>query len=95
MNIVLERCLREIQEYSNGRKSDIDRGAETPRLSALMLEKFVYGMAKGFKQFEDAETIAIANELIALGDKLCLEIDPDFIQNRKARWNARPADIAL
>lgn len=95
MNIVLERCLREIQEYADGRKSDIERGAETPRLAALMLEKFVYGMAKGFKQFEDGETIAIANDLIVLGDKLCLEIDPDYIRNRQARWDARPADLAL
>lgn len=95
MNIVLERCLGEIQEYANGQKSDIKRGAETPRLAALLLEKFVYGMAKGFKQFEDGETIAIANDLIVLGDKLCLEIDPDFKQNRKARWDARPADLVL
>ncbi len=95
MNIVLVRCLREIEEYANGRKSDIKRGAETPRLSVLMLEKFALGMAKGFQQVEDGETIAIANDIIALSDKLCLEIDPDFIQNRQARWGARPADLVF
>ncbi|WP_176060243.1 hypothetical protein [Paraburkholderia sp. BCC1876] len=37
--------IEEIQTYADGRKSDVARGAKTPALAALMVEKYDEGIA--------------------------------------------------
>lgn len=49
--------IEEIRSYADSRKNDILRGAETPALAALMVEKFGEGMAKmlsGFGASDDS-----------------------------------------
>lgn len=82
--------LRKLGEYASGRKSDVDRGAETPHLAALMLQKYGYGLC------DAAELIAPRAGLVKHSDVdiLVEEIDPSWRENAKKRWAARPADIA-
>jgi len=93
--IILERCINEVKEYAKGRFSDVKRGAETPRLAALMLEKYVVGFVNALRCIERDQNLNISHEIQKLGDKLCLEIDPDLKENTKLRWDARPADLNL
>ena len=41
--IAIELLVREVQKHASGRSRDVERGAETPRLAALLLQK--YGLA--------------------------------------------------
>lgn len=93
--IILDRCIYEIKEYAKGRISDVKRGAETPRLAALMLEKYVIGFVNAIRCSEIDGYQNISQELQKLGDHLCLEIDPNLKENTKLRWDARPADLLI
>ncbi|HFK1747742.1 TPA: hypothetical protein ACGX4N_004606 [Bacillus cereus] len=42
--IIIEMLIKKIREYANGRRNDVARGAETPRLAAHLLEKYGIGM---------------------------------------------------
>jgi hypothetical protein len=80
--------VKEIRTYAKGRESDVERGAETPELAALLTDKVAWGMhlaarALGF----DTST------LIAESDRLVAAIDPDFAAHREKRWAARPAAL--
>lgn len=89
-------AIRDIREYAEGRKSDIARGAETPALAALLVEKYGYGLAKSCSLLIDASDGYIKPvNVIAEVDKLIEEIDPDFKENRHNRWAARPADLLV
>lgn len=94
VEIINSNCINEIKEYARGRMSDVKRGAETPRLAALMLEKYVYGFTHALRCIEKDSNMMLSSQNIqTLGDRLCVEIDPDFIENRKLRWDAKPADL--
>jgi hypothetical protein len=82
--------LRELKSYAVGRKKDVARGAETPELAALLLDKYAWGVASALKLLEFP-----ARNFTAEADRLVLEIDPDFAENRKKRWAARPASLSF
>jgi hypothetical protein len=83
-----ERLLEELRIYAGGRQSDVTRGAETPELAALLLEKFGLGMAAAAKALEFN-----FGDLTREMDRLCVEIDPEFNASRQKRWAARPAGL--
>jgi hypothetical protein len=83
-----ERLLRELRSYAEGRKKDVDRGAETPALAALLVEKYAWGLATAVKLLEFP-----AQNITAEADKLVAEIDPYFSENKRKRWAGRPAGI--
>lgn len=93
IGIINSSCVFEIQEYAKGRVKDVKRGAETPRLAALMLEKYVCGFICALRCIEKNSDMIFSRNIQTLGDRLCVEIDPDFIENRKLRWDAKPADL--
>lgn len=79
--------MADIRQYAQSRANDVARGAETPELAALLVDKYCEGMAKalyiaGFDSAVRAE-----------GDRLAREIDPEFDAHREARWAARPASL--
>ena len=41
--IAIEHLVREVQRYASGRGRGVERGAETPRLAALLLQKYGLG----------------------------------------------------
>jgi hypothetical protein len=85
------RLIAEINEYAEGRKSDVAHGAETRALASLMVEKFGYGLMKA----ADALGLADSNLLTAEVDRLVVEIDPEHYKHRQYRWESRPAGVSV
>lgn len=77
----------EFRQEAASRRAAVARGAETPELSATLLEKFGYALAKA------AHVAGIPSELMREVDQVVREIDPNFDANRKARWASSPASI--
>lgn len=82
--------IEEIQHYAAGRKKDVERGAETPALAALMLEKYGEGMAKMLSGFGGSNA-----SLMQEVDRLVREIDPQYPKHRQYRFEAKPAGLAV
>lgn len=87
----LQHVLRKLGEYAEGRRSDVARGAETKELAAVLLEKYGYGLADATAIFIDNHASTTVYHSV---DRLVAEIDPAATENRKKRWNARPADLS-
>lgn len=85
-----QRLLTELQSYAASRSKYVARGAETPELAALLVEKYGEGMARAARllEFDD-------RELSAELQRLTLQIDPQLVANREKRWAARPARLIL
>ncbi|TXI07686.1 MAG: hypothetical protein E6Q76_08210 [Rhizobium sp.] len=41
--LAVEKLIQQIKQYAAGRASDVARGAETPRLAALLVQKYGHG----------------------------------------------------
>lgn len=82
--------IEEIRGYAEGRRRDVARGAETPALAALLVEKYGEGVAKAANLF-GADNSQIAREV----DRLVREIDPQYSKHRRYRFEARPAGLAI
>ncbi|HGF4014028.1 hypothetical protein [Burkholderia cenocepacia] len=82
--------IEEIRNYAEGRKSDVARGAETPALAALMVEKYGEGLAKAV-HLMGADNGDMMREL----DRWVREIDPQYPKHRQYRFEARPAGLAI
>ena len=83
--------INEIEHYATGRKSDVARGAETPALASLMVEKFGYGLVKA----ADLLGLADSSLLTAAVDRLVVEIDPQHRKHQQYRWDSRPAGLSI
>ena len=84
------RFYRELRDYAKSRRNDVARGAETPELAALLVEKYASGLIKG-AQLLDFPLEGFQKEI----DSTVLAIDPNFFENQKLRWAARPATLSL
>lgn len=42
--IVIDRFVKQVKDYAKGKKHDVARGAESPRLAALLLQKYGLGI---------------------------------------------------
>lgn len=85
------QLIAEIRRYANGRRTDIARGAETPALAFLMVEKFGYGLMKA----ADVLGVADSHLLTAEVDRLVNEIDPQQRKHQQYRWESRPAGLSV
>lgn len=85
------RLIAEIREYAQGRKADVARGAETPALASLMVEKFGYGLMRA------ADVLALPDSLLLTAevDRLVVEIDPQYRKHQQFRWDSRPAGLSV
>jgi hypothetical protein len=81
----------EIQRYGLHRLSDVARGAETPALAALMVEKFGEGIAKASDLLGLEDCDALRREI----DRLVRTIDPQYPTHLQYRFEARPAGLAI
>jgi len=92
--VLQERVVSELREYAASRKNDVARGAETPELAALLVEKYGEGLVKALHIAEDLLEVP-TSRLRAEVDRLVLEIDPNAEENRKIRWASRPAGVSV
>lgn len=65
-----------LDDFVNTRKKAIANGLESPALAALMVEKFAEGMC------------CAGVDLIEIADGYCIEIDAEYKNNRKRRYEA-------
>jgi hypothetical protein len=83
--------IEEIQRYAGNRVHNVARGAETPALAALMVEKFGEGLMKAAYLLGGD----CCNDLKREIDRLVREIDPQYPTHVQYRFEARPAGLAI
>ena len=76
LEAIEQAVLEDVRQYAQGRSNDVSRGAETPELAALLVDKYCEGMAKAL--YIAGLDSAVRSE----GDRLVHGIDPEF---RRAR----------
>lgn len=86
------RLSEEIRSHAASRMNDVARGAETPELAALLVEKYGMGLAKAAALAADVFDVP-APDLTAEVDRVVAEIDPDAQSHRAKRWAQRPAGL--
>lgn len=84
-----QSAVAEIEEYAKSRLANVARGAETPELAALLVDKYGSGMARALA------IAGIDSGIQAATDRLVREIDPEFNAHCRARWAARPAQLGV
>ncbi len=89
--IVIEKIIYKIKEYAYGKMNDVKRGLETPRLAALLLQKYGCGMVDAVTVFYD--TPRAADPIYKILDEETSKIDPEWRMHNKERWESRPVDI--
>jgi hypothetical protein len=87
--MVLESFINALKEYSSGRLDAVRKGLESMELSALLLEKYGYGIIKAAQILEISDSNRLYKEL----DKLLLSIDPNVKENRKKRYSTAPTEL--
>lgn len=89
--VTIERLVRKVKEYAAGRTKDVKRGAETPRLAALLVQKYGRGLCDATVEiFEDFRA---ADPISAAVDAETAKIDPLWREHNEERWAGRPADV--
>lgn len=89
--IAVDRLVGQVRDYAEGRAQDVARGAETPRLAALLVQKYGRGVV-------DAAVILFDNPRAAVPvskavDDETAKIDPLWREHDLERWAGRPADV--
>lgn len=85
------QLVRQVRDYAGGRANDVARGAETPRLAALLLQKYGRGVADAVATIYDSPRAADA--IYQALDEETARIDPDWREHDRERWAGRPADV--
>jgi hypothetical protein len=91
MNQHVSALIEAIQRYAGNRVNDVARGAETPALAALMVEKFGEGLMKAAYLLGVDHGDDLKHEI----DRLVREIDPQYPTHVQYRFEARPAGLAI
>lgn len=89
--VVVERLVQQIKDYANGRAKDVARGAETPRLAALLVQKYGRGVVDAVATIFDSPRVA--DPISRAVDDETAKIDPLWREHDQERWAARPADV--
>lgn len=84
---------KKVREYAQARQQDVARGAERPRLAALLVQKYGLGIVDTVALL--FESPRAADPISKVVDEETAIIDPDWQENDRQRWAARPADLAL
>lgn len=86
-----ERLVQQAKDYALGHFKDVARGAETPRLSALLIQKYGRGMADAVATICDNPRAA--DTIGKVVDEETANLDPIWREHDRERWAGRPADI--
>lgn len=87
----VEHLVRQVREYANGRASDVARGAETPRLAALLVQKYGRGVVDAVAAIYDSQRAA--DPISKVVEEETAKIDPLWREHDRERWAGRPADV--
>ena len=90
-SVVIDMLIREFRDYASFRAKDVARGAETPHLAGLLIQKYGAGLMQALSVVYRSNRAA--DKLSLVIDQETLKIDPDYKANNKARWEMRPADV--
>ncbi|MFP3273508.1 MAG: hypothetical protein RXR52_21780 [Paraburkholderia sp.] len=90
-NDEIKALIVEIRRYAENRRADVARGAETPALAALMVEKFGEGIARATQLLG----VDVVSELGREIDRLVSEVDTHYPTHLQYRFEARPAGLAI
>lgn len=85
--------IQHILEEAKSRSDAVQRGAETPRLAALLLHKFGRGAIGAFSiASHDSSAVHTASNVL---DSELYRLDPCWREDDRHRWAAQPADLVL
>lgn len=87
----IERVAARLHEYSLQRQADIARGAQTPRLAAMLMQ--TYGLAMIDAAQDVFGQVHVRTELQRHLNEQTDSLDPSWRDSIQARLNLRPADI--
>jgi hypothetical protein len=89
--IAVERLIRAVKDFADGRVKDVARRAETPKLAALLVQKYGLGVVDAAAAiFESPRTVGPIGEVV---DEETAKIDPLWREHARERWAGRPADV--
>lgn len=87
----IELLQAHVRDYARQRAKDVARGAETPRLAALLVQKYGKGVVDALAVvFDSARS---ADPVMAVVDEEVSRIDPLWQEHNRERWAGRPADV--
>jgi len=90
--IAIDSLALKVKDYANGRAKDVERGAETPRLAALLLQKYGLGVIDTVSLIFG--TPRAADPISHVLDIETAKIDPQWREHNRERWAGRPADLS-
>ena len=82
----IELLQAQVRDYARQRAKDVARGAETPRLAALLVQKY----GEGVVVFDSARSV---DPVMSVVDEEVSRIDPLWQEHNRERWAGRPADV--
>lgn len=72
--MTVDRLVQQVKDYASGRAKDVVRGAETPRLAGLLLQKYGRGMVDAVVTiFDDLRSADAISKVV---DDETTKIDP-------------------
>jgi len=89
--MAIEQLVRQVRDYASGRAKDVARGAETPRLAALLVQKYGRGVVDAVAVIFDSPRAA--DPISKVVDEETAKIDPLWREHDRERWAGRPADV--
>lgn len=87
----IDKLVQQVKDYAIGRARNVARGAETPYLAALLLQKYGLGVAKAVAVIFDSQRAA--DPIFKVLDEETSKIDPLWREHNQDRWTEHPADI--
>ncbi|WP_426197193.1 hypothetical protein [Massilia sp. DWR3-1-1] len=89
--LAVSELVEKVREYARGRHSNVERGAETPELAALLLQKYGTGIVDAVATIFG--TPRAADPISRVVDEETEHLDFDWRVHAQARWAGRPAEI--
>lgn len=87
----IELLQAQVRDYARQRAKDVARGAETPRLAALLVQKYGKGVVDALAVvFVSARSV---DPVMSVVDEEVSRIDPLWQEHNRERWAGRPADV--
>lgn len=90
-HVAVKRLEQQVKDYAHARSKDVARGAETPRLAALLVQKYGRGVADAVAEiFGGPRAADLISKVV---DDETAKIDPLWREHDRERWAGRPADV--
>lgn len=90
---IVEKMIQQIRQHAKDRAKSVTRGAETPHLAGLLLQKYGQGVIDTINELYS--TPRASDEIYKVLDEETAKIDPEWKIHNKQRWSGHPADICI